>query len=828
MINKLDREKSKILYRSVLNDNDVEAMRDLARTDLFFILLIICKRKDIDKKWLFQRCREVQENPNGYLDLWAREHYKDLDITTKVPTPYGFKNHGDLKVGDKLFDRSGNTINVTAITDKYYYGDKYKITFDDGVCVIAGAGHLWYIDKKSRKRIKGTNKRINREEKILNTEEISKNSFIFDNRLAIKTNNGIRGTNKKLLLDPYVFGVWLGDGHSANGSITGIDQQVLDEIKAKNYKLSKLQGTCTKNIYGILPILRELKVLNNKHIPSTYKKSSFKQRLELIQGLMDTDGHCNNRGTATFVNTNVNIINDMYEILSSLGIKVRKRRYENKNKGYWQLSFQAYKKLPTFKLKRKLDRCKTGINQKAKRFIISCKKVNDVITSCIQVSSKDGSYLITKAMIPTHNSTIITFAKSIQDILINPDITIGIFSHTRPIAKGFLDQIKRELESNDFLKDLFPEILYKEPKRESPKWSVDGGLIVKRKSNPKESTVDAYGLVDGQPTSKHFSLLVYDDVVTRESVTTTDQINKVTDAWALSLNLGADGGNRRYIGTRYHLNDTYKIIMEREAATPRIYAATDNGKNNGNPVFLTRAKLDVKRREMGPYIYAAQMLQDPTADSAMGFNKEWLMYYDEIKSLNGWNIYILCDPAGAKKKENDYTVILVIALAPDNNYYLVDGIRDRLNLTERTKKIMEFHRKYKPIAVGYEKYGKDSDIEHIEYVMEQKNYRFNIIPLGGSMSKEDRIRKLVPIFEGARFLLPNKLLYIDYEDKVKDLINIFVKTEFSAFPVAVHDDILDAMARITDTKLLAEFPDDDAYIFNNNNTSTAITDYDLY
>src|SRR5690606_6371510 len=87
-------------------------------------------------------------------------------------------------------------------------------------------------------------------------------------------------------------------------------------------------------------------------------------------------------------------------------------------------------------------------------------------------------------------STIITFGKSIQDILNDPNITIGIFSHTRPIAKAFLKQIKTELEQNTFLKKRFPEILYEDPQKESPRWSLDEGIRVKRTANPKEETVE--------------------------------------------------------------------------------------------------------------------------------------------------------------------------------------------------------------------------------------------------------------------------------------------------------------------------------------------------
>lgn len=425
---------------------------------------------------------------------------------------------------------------------------------------------------------------------------------------------------------------------------------------------------------------------------------------------------------------------------------------------------------------------------------------------CREVEENPNNYLDLWAR-EHYKSTIITYGKTIQDILCNPNITVGIFSHTRPIAKAFLEQIKRELETNEFLQDLFPDVLYREPRRESPRWSLDNGIIVKRKSNPKESTIEAWGLVDGQPTSKHFSLLIYDDVVTRESVTTSDQIKKTTDALALSYNLGADGGAKRFIGTRYHYNDTYKTIIERETAAPRVFAATKDSTATGEPVLLDKATLAKKYKDMGVYIFSAQMLQDPAADRAMGFRKEWLSFYDRIANNHCWNYYILVDPAGEKKKDSDYTVIAVIGLGQDNNYYLVDAVRDRLNLSEKTKKLFEFVRKYKPVMVGYEKYGIQADIEHIKYVMKQENYRFSIMELGGSISKNDRIRSLVPIFEAHRFWLPHNLKFVTNDGKLVDFIVEFLNDEYEAFPVSVHDDMLDCMARIVDPKLAAVFPE---------------------
>ena len=425
-----------------------------------------------------------------------------------------------------------------------------------------------------------------------------------------------------------------------------------------------------------------------------------------------------------------------------------------------------------------------------------CREVEENPNGYIDLWSRDH-----------YKSTCITYGKSIQDILNNPEVTIGIFSHTRPIAKGFLDQIKRELETNTFLKSLFPDILYQNPEGEASKWSLDSGIIVKRKTNPKEATVEAHGLVDGQPTGKHFSILVYDDVVTRESVTTPEQIAKTTSALELSYNLGSNhGGVKRFIGTRYHANDTYKVIMDRGTVKPRIYPATHNGKHDGEPVLLTKELLEEKRRDMGPYTFAAQMLQNPTADNAMGFKVEWLRYYKRLESHDSMNKFILVDPASKKKKTNDYTVMVVIGLASDNNYYLLHGIRDRLNLTQRTEMLFKLHREWSPKSVGYEQYGMQSDIEHIKYVQEKDNYRFEIVELGGQVSKEDRVRRLVPIFEQKRFYLPESCHFYDYEARRVDFVEKFINDEYSSFPVSSHDDMLDCVARILDSDIQAQFP----------------------
>ena len=432
---------------------------------------------------------------------------------------------------------------------------------------------------------------------------------------------------------------------------------------------------------------------------------------------------------------------------------------------------------------------------------------------CREVQAEPNGFLDLWAR-EHYKSTIITFALSIFEIINDPEVTIGIFSHTRPIAKAFLRQIKRELEQNEQLKELYPDIFYSDPVNQSPKWSEDEGITVNRKGNPKEATVEAWGVVDGQPTSKHFRILNYDDIVTKESVTTPEMMAKTTESLQLSYNLGTRAGHKRFIGTRYHFNDSYKAVMDAGTAIPRLYPATADGKVEGQPVFLTREELARKRRDMGPYVFGAQMLQDPTADEKQGFKREWLKYASVTS--RGHNLAILVDPASRKqsastrKLTNDYTAIWVLGFGPDKNIYVHDMVRDRLNLTERAERLIHLHRYWSgkgPVqAVGYEDYGMQADIEHIQYQMEHENYRFTITPVGGRLSKPDRIRRLIPYFEQGRIFLPPTLAKQNYEGKSVDLVQAFVNEEFVPFPVGQHDDMLDALARFTEPDLPISWP----------------------
>jgi hypothetical protein len=307
-----------------------------------------------------------------------------------------------------------------------------------------------------------------------------------------------------------------------------------------------------------------------------------------------------------------------------------------------------------------------------------------------------------------YKSSIITFLGSIQEILCNPDITIGLLSFSARQAKPFLRQIMQEFDSNEKLKQLFPDILWEKPRLQAPKWAENEGICVKRYANPKEQTIEAHGLVDGQPTGRHFDLIIYDDVVVQESVTTPEQIKKTTTQWELSLNLGSTHNPRyQYAGTRYSYGDTYGTILQRAAVKPRIHPATVDGTMEGETVFLALERWEEIKKTTSTYTVACQQLLNPIAGSDVSFKEEWWNEW-EIRPYT-LNVYIMCDPAHSRKKESNRTAIAVVGIDANYNKFLLDGVCHRLSLSERWNSIKTLRTKWKrapgirEVKIGYEK-----------------------------------------------------------------------------------------------------------------------------
>ena len=376
-------------------------------------------------------------------------------------------------------------------------------------------------------------------------------------------------------------------------------------------------------------------------------------------------------------------------------------------------------------------------------------------------------------------SSIVTTAGAIQEIVCDPEITIGIFSVIKPTAVEFLGQIKNEFETNELLKHLYPDVFYPSPRSkgtdgERPaKWSLARGITVRRRQRPKEATIEAHGLIDGQPTGRHFKMHIYDDVVTQDYLS-DEQIKKTTLRWEMADNLGVKDGARKWIvGTRYHFADTYGIIIERKSAKPRVFAATDDGTLNGKPVLLSAARWTKIKNDQRSVV-SAQMLLNPLAAGEATFSALWLRPYEVVPRM--MNVYILVDPSKGTGQRSDRTAIAVIGIDPGGSKYLLDGVRHRMKLSERWHYVQGYKAKWdnfpgvQMVRVGWERYGMQVDIEVIEDLMMSKDNHFKIeelnTPRQGGHSKDDRIGRLEPDLRSGRFFLPCAVYHPDFGPKV--------------------------------------------------------------
>jgi len=374
-----------------------------------------------------------------------------------------------------------------------------------------------------------------------------------------------------------------------------------------------------------------------------------------------------------------------------------------------------------------------------------------------------------------YKSTIITYGGTIQDIIRDPDMTQAIFSVTQGNAERFLKQIKETLERNELLKKIYADCLYQHPKKESPRWAIGTGIQVKRSPNntKKEPTVGAHGLVEGLPAGPHYEKLLYDDVVTQKSVTNPEQIEKVSMHEEMSDNLGVESGARKqYVGTRYRHGDTYQQIIDRGDVKVRIYPTTDNGKLNGNPVFLTPKRWDEIKRTQKKVV-ASQHLMNPAAGNEASFDPLTFRPYTIRPAL--LNVYIMCDPSSGRTQKSDRTAIAVIGVDVQKNFYLLDGYRHRMSLTKRWEALHGLYEHWyhvpgvRSIGVGYERYGMQADLQYFELEMLKKgNLSFPIEELNwpreGEHSKTARVDRLEPYLRNSKFWLPGLVWHADFSD----------------------------------------------------------------
>lgn len=339
----------------------------------------------------------------------------------KVFTPLGWRKWKDIKIGDELYGTYGN---ITKVIDIPYDKecDIYKITLRDGRKILASDEHLWKIEFHNKKEIQIMTtlellKEYKRKRKISD-----RNPLGIEYVCSIPKNKGVEMPYNKTKVDAYTFGLLLGDGSFRYCSCYYTQDHKDLEVERKYipYNIIKWKAKYAYriNIPNWHKILEEYGLYNkkseDKFIPDEYKYNSKEVRLNLLKGLMDSDGTLDNKGRYIITLSSKRMIEDIAFICRSLGYNCS---YTIKKTGYrvngiikeclpsYTLTIftrDIIANLPRKQKKEKVITNQYSINKELRTRIINIEYVGKQKAKCVTVDSKDNCYLIGD-FVTTHN-----------------------------------------------------------------------------------------------------------------------------------------------------------------------------------------------------------------------------------------------------------------------------------------------------------------------------------------------------------------------------------------------------------------------------------------
>lgn len=406
--------------------------------------------------------------------------HKALDVDTPIPTPVGWTTMAHIQAGDVVFDDCGKPTTVTHVTPVQHGRLCYRVTFCDGSSIVTDQEHPWYVERWRTKKAAGRKPWSEAVGEIVSTGGLAQKTpggFGRRHPYSIPVADPIETADADLALDPYVLGVWIGNGLSHRGWISSgyedADEMadllrrcgctvhrratrsaailVLDRQRsARNERTGQFEPSSD----GVTAALRSLGILgtvgdSRKSIPAEYLRASVDQRIALLQGLMDTDGHIRPKDSlCVFVTVRPHVAEQVRELVVSLGIRASVTRQESwlvegskrsRKKDSYRVTFRAPAHLDVFRIRRKL-----AVQQSApapslratRRKVVSVEEVESVPVRCIAVDSPGHLYLAGSSMVPTHN----TFPGGhITCVGANSAASLS----SRPIRYLFLDEIDR-------------------------------------------------------------------------------------------------------------------------------------------------------------------------------------------------------------------------------------------------------------------------------------------------------------------------------------------------------------------------------------------------
>lgn len=607
-----------------------------------------------------------------------------LAVGTPIPTPKGWRAIETLEAGDYVFGPDGKAVMVLGRSEIFDNRDVWAVSTDDGATVFADADHLWNV-------------RLCRKHPVFHNKTTQ---YLADRasprRPMLPSYSAVEYPEADLPVPPYVLGAWLGDGHSKQAIMTGgVDDLPLirTRFEALGVATTNQATLGTFGTNGLKVKLRELGVLGNKHIPAIYLTASIKQRMELLRGLMDTDGNVSKDRQCFYNTTSPALRDDVVELIRSLGWKAsigtnRAKLYGKDCGEFYRISFYGTD-CATFP--RKNARA-TGYIKATGRYL-SFEKAGKAETVCITVDRADGLFLCGRGYMVTHNSKSELFSRLFSAYYLhrNPHHFVGINSYSADLAYT-LSRAAREnfIQCGGVVKDDVAAVKHWETNQGGGLWAAGVG---------------------GSITGKGFHLGIIDDPLKNAEEAASEVIREKHKEWYSSTfyTRQEPGAAIVIIQTRWHEDDLtgwllseeiegdqpenwhvvcLPAIAEEQQHFPDTCEVEADKRQEGEalcPERYDEAKLSSIKARIGEYHFGALYQQRPSAKQGLFFHVDKLQIVDaapvEARRARGWD-------KAATAGGGDFTAGVKIA-KHDGLFYIEDVIHGQWDTATRDRTIRQ-------------------------------------------------------------------------------------------------------------------------------------------
>lgn len=724
-------------------------------------------------------------------------HGKALTLDTPIPTPTGWATIRSLQPGDLVFAGDGRPCKVVAKSPIWKDRPVYKVITDDGDEIIADAAHEWLVRLCGKREVYH----------IHTTERLAAPR---QKRAMIRRQGQLALPTADLLIDPYVLGAWLGDGCSQHATMTAGDEDrpfMRAEFERAGYHTSDRITHSTFGVLGLQKQLRELGLLNNKHIPATYLRANADQRLALLQGLIDTDGYVAPDGQVEFCSTNLDLAIGCREIVHSLGRKasliggratINGRDCGAKYRVMFYLADAA-------RLPRKAALCR-DVTKTPHRYV-RAEPAGRADTVCIEVDSPSHLFLCGRSMLPTHNSELVSRRLPAYLLGKDPNLSIIACSYSADLASMMNRDVQRIIDGPEYTR-IFPEtslfgsnvrtVAQGSYLRNSDIFEIVGNRGIYRSAG-----------VGGGITGMGADVGILDDVCKNQEEANSPTYREKVWEWYTTTFYTRLEKNARVLVTmtRWHEDDLVGRLIE---------AAKDDNSDQweiikfpaiaepGNPIDprpegaplwpekYSIERLNQMKATLGAYPWAALYQQAPAPAGGGLFKRDWFQYFDvdgadyilhssrgdlRVPSHN-CTVFQTCDPAGSTKTSADYFALGTWAVTPTQDTLLLDVVHRRLEGPDQPALFHESFQQWQPSVQGVE--ARNTGLTLFQQL---KRDGLPVVELKPDSDKFTRALPMAARYEsGCVYHLANAPWLVDYE------------LELVGFPGAAHDDQVDMAA----------------------------------